>query len=73
MIPDERTWAKHRLTRRAAMGAAALAATGALAQGDPRAAGAERAVRPKYDMKKSINLWAFPYPDQSILTFPAVR
>ena len=67
MIPDERTWAAQRLTRRAAMGAAALAAGGALSSGEPRAAAATRSAKPKYDMKKSINLWAFPYPDQMSL------
>ena len=67
MFPDERTWAARRVSRRAAIGAAALAAGGALAAGDPRAAAASRRANPKYDMKKSINLWAFPYPDQMSL------
>jgi hexulose-6-phosphate isomerase len=58
------------VTRRAALGtalaagAAALAAPAAQAQPrpDPR-----RASPKRYDMKKSINLWAFPYPERMTL------
>ncbi len=49
----------------AALGGAALG--GALAASDtPTASAADRPIesRPKYKMKKSINLWAFPYPDK---------
>ncbi len=61
MIQDENSWAEIRCTRRSAI-ATALAA-GTLAQAAPRA----DAAAPKYNMKKSINLWAFPYPDQMSL------
>jgi hexulose-6-phosphate isomerase len=69
MFPDERSWHELRVTRRAALGAAALAAaTGAtgMAQNESRPAEQPAGV-PKFDMKKSINLWAFPYPDQMSL------
>ena len=67
MFPDENSWAEARLTRRAALAAlAASGAAGALAQNS--AEGAERAApAPRVPMKKSINLWAFPYPDQMSL------
>jgi hexulose-6-phosphate isomerase len=60
-----------RLTRRGALGAAVAVAGGALAQSataadakpDPRKSAAKR-----YAMKKSINLWAFPYPERMNLT-----
>ena len=69
MFQDEHSWAKFRVTRRAAM-AQALAAGGAAAGigGAQARADAKRdSAAPKYDMKKSINLWAFPYPDQMSL------
>src|SRR3954447_16979690 len=57
------------VTRRTALGtalagAAALAApaAGADARPDPR-----RASPKRYDFKKSINLWAFPYPERMTL------
>jgi hexulose-6-phosphate isomerase len=61
------------VTRRAALGTALAAAGTALASSraegeapeprpDPR-----RAAPRRYDMKKSINLWAFPYPDRMTL------
>src|SRR5947209_7234675 len=57
------------LTRRTALGtaltgAAALAgpAAGVAAKPDPR-----RAAPKRYDFKKSINLWAFPYPERMTL------
>jgi len=46
----------------AAFGSAAITAAG----NGPASAGATEA-RPKYSMKKSINLWAFPYPDKMSL------
>ncbi len=59
-----------RVSRRTALqaavagGALSLAATNkAQAQPDPR-----RASPRKYDVKKSINLWAFPYPEKMNLT-----
>jgi L-ribulose-5-phosphate 3-epimerase len=60
------------ITRRTAFKAAALGATalGALALEPARAAAALKAPDPRraspkrYAMKKSINLWAFPYPDR---------
>jgi L-ribulose-5-phosphate 3-epimerase len=55
-----------------AFGASFLAASGLISQADAAAIDAERkpAVAPtgkRYDMKKSINLWAFPYPDKMSL------
>jgi len=52
----------------ATFGAAFLARQG-LAQADEQRPAVAAAARPKtpsrrYDMKKSINLWAFPYPDK---------
>ncbi len=48
----------------AAFGSAAVAT----ANQTTRASAAETSeVRPKYNMKKSINLWAFPYPDKMSL------
>lgn len=48
----------------AAFGSAAVAAANQTA----KASAAETSeVRPKYNMKKSINLWAFPYPDKMSL------
>ncbi len=69
MFPDERSWAEARVSRRTAI-AQALAATGAasvVAAGQPATAADKPAEPPKFDMKKSINLWAFPYPDQMTL------
>ena len=62
------------LTRRAAISSALATAGGAMAFGQSLAAAAapasveakDRAAK-KYDMKKSINLWAFPYPDRMSL------
>ncbi len=66
MFPDERSWAEMRMTRRGAI-ASALAAGGAVS-GLAQAAAADAAqAKPKYEMKKSINQWAFPYPDQMSL------
>jgi hexulose-6-phosphate isomerase len=63
-----------RFTRRAAISSALAAAGGAAAFGTGLA-GAAPAVGPaptaraakRYDMKKSINLWAFPYPEKMSL------
>jgi hexulose-6-phosphate isomerase len=63
-----------RFTRRAAISSALAAAGGAAAFGasraaaapQPGAAAADRATK-RYDMKKSINLWAFPYPEKMSL------
>lgn len=67
------------MTRRSLIGSA-FAAAGALAAGGashaaaagqaPREAGApdpRRTAPKRYDMKKSINLWAFPYPERMTL------
>jgi len=54
------------LTRRAALGTA-LAAAGACAGADPRPQAVpdpRRGSPRRYAMKKSINLWAFPYPQR---------
>jgi hexulose-6-phosphate isomerase len=62
-----------RLTRRAAIGTA-LAAGGAAAFGTAPVGAAPQAVAAptaraarRYDMQKSINLWAFPYPQKMSL------
>src|SRR5688572_6216644 len=48
--------------------AASAALLGTTAFGaDPKAAPARDAPRKKYPFKKSINLWAFPYPDRMSL------
>src|SRR6516165_6787702 len=61
------------VTRRTALGTA-LAAAGAAALGGPAPAAEpeakpdpRRAAPKRYDMKKSINIWAFPYPDRMTL------
>ena len=55
----------------AAFGSAAWAAvgqSGSASEGDASSGVAgELATRPVYNMKKSINLWAFPYPDKMSL------
>jgi L-ribulose-5-phosphate 3-epimerase len=61
------------LTRRAAISAALAAAGGAAAFGDapvtagPQPMTVEKRPHKRYAMKKSINLWAFPYPDRMSL------
>jgi hexulose-6-phosphate isomerase len=59
------------MTRRSAIGSTLLAGA-AFLRGDAMAgaaAGQTPAAAPKrYDMKKSINLWAFPYPQKMSLT-----
>jgi hexulose-6-phosphate isomerase len=72
MSPDALLPADDRVTRRAAIstalaaagGAAAFAHSVAAADPVPATAADPAAARPKYTMKKSINLWAFPYPDK---------
>ena len=59
------------LTRREALlaaGSAAAMATSAEGADAPKARpDARRAAPKRYDMKKSINLWAFPYPERMSL------
>ena len=55
---------RRQLLSYAAFGSAALATTGA---GKNAVATAPGPARRKYRMKKSINLWAFPYPDKMSL------
>ncbi|HEY5315780.1 MAG TPA: sugar phosphate isomerase/epimerase family protein [Pirellulales bacterium] len=60
------------LNRRAAISAALAAAGGAAAFGAPASAAPAPKSKsdpdtPRYDFKKSINLWAFPYPDRMSL------
>ncbi len=50
-------------------GSALLAAQGMFASASPAAPAVQKPVRPRpspkrYDMKKAINMWAFPYPAQ---------
>ncbi len=74
--PDAPESAKHQLSRReilaysAAFGSTFLAAQGLAAEpgdddAEPKAATAQPGKR--YEMKKSINLWALPYPDKMSL------
>ena len=61
------------ISRRSAIGSAILAGAalftpGALAATDVDATPQPAPARKRYDMKKSINLWAFPYPQKMTLT-----
>src|SRR5688500_4243415 len=62
-----------RVSRRdALMATVGLAGTAALgtaraADAQPKSADARRGSPQRFDMKKSINLWAFPYPDKMTL------
>ncbi len=74
-IPEEIGRGPARLNRRAVLrstlavaGAAATATGVPAAVADPQAAADARRASPKtYRMKKSINLWAFPYPQRMTL------
>jgi len=59
------------INRRIAIGSALAAAGSAVLPAVPVAAGpgsdSRRASLKRYDMKKSINLWAFPYPERMTL------
>src|SRR5438046_1787413 len=61
------------VTRRAALGTALAAAGAAVLPAPAPAAAAQprpdprRSSPKRYDVKKSINLWAFPYPDRMTL------
>src|SRR4051794_25144065 len=52
------------LARSAALGSALLAAPGLTTADAPKPAAGKEAPRRRYAMKKSINLWAFPYPEK---------
>jgi len=71
MNPNDQ--APERFTRRAAISSALAAAGGAAAFGPALAAAPDSLSAPRaraakrYEMKKSINLWAFPYPDRMSL------
>src|SRR5687767_12278354 len=59
------------MTRRSAIGSTLLAGAaflGAEAHAGPQPAGQTAGPRKRYDMKKSFNLWAFPYPQKMSLT-----
>jgi hexulose-6-phosphate isomerase len=62
MTKPETSLGRRQLLTYAAFGSAALAAAGKTA-----AAADANPARRKYNMKKSINLWAFPYPDKMSL------
>jgi L-ribulose-5-phosphate 3-epimerase len=58
----------HPVTRRAALQTALAAGSAAVLPGAAPAKADDRRASPKrYDMKKSINLWAFPYPERMSL------
>lgn len=64
-MQPESSLRRRELLTYAAFGGAALAAS---ASGKEAAAeDSSHQPRPKYSMKKSINLWAFPYPDKMTL------
>ncbi|HEY1602141.1 MAG TPA: sugar phosphate isomerase/epimerase family protein [Pirellulales bacterium] len=69
MSDEKLTSDPFRFTRRSAISAALAAAGGAQAFGQVAAAPSSEpaAVASRYDMRKSINLWAFPYPDKMSL------
>jgi hexulose-6-phosphate isomerase len=70
LCPRPDSASEHLFTRRAALkGAAVMAAAAALSAQGVRAAerttpDARRGSPKRYDVKKSINLWAFPYPQK---------
>jgi len=64
MTKPETGLGRRQLLTYAAFGSAALAATGTAATSSAADANPPRR---KYDMKKSINLWAFPYPEKMTL------
>lgn len=51
----------------AALGGTFMAAQGLAAETPPEAQPARKPPAKRYDMKKSINLWALPYPDKMTL------
>src|SRR5262245_22050210 len=55
------------LIRRAVLGSALAAAGAGLAPAADTKPDLRRASPKRYDMKKSINLWAFPYPQRMSL------
>jgi hexulose-6-phosphate isomerase len=55
------------VTRRAALQTALAAGSAGLVPAAKAAPDERRASPKRYDMKKSINLWAFPYPDRMTL------
>jgi L-ribulose-5-phosphate 3-epimerase len=55
------------VSRRSVMGSALLAGAASMFAAPALAADAPPAPRKRYDMKKSINLWAFPYPQKMSL------
>ena len=70
--PDENAGPFGPVSRRSAIGsmlagAAFLARDGIDASGGAAASQESAAARRRYDMKKSINLWAFPYPQKMTL------
>src|SRR6266852_3007543 len=73
MSSDQPAIPSHTVTRRAALCSALAAGTAVAtgAAGESRAPDARpdprRASPKRYDMKKSINLWAFPYPGRMTL------
>src|SRR5438094_17479 len=63
--PDSRPPSRRSVLQGALTATAALAAAGAAAAAENKAKPDERRASPKrFDMKKSINLWAFPYPQR---------
>jgi L-ribulose-5-phosphate 3-epimerase len=71
MSDEERGVDPYRITRRTVISAALAAAGGAQAFGQvaaaPAASPASASAAKRYDMRKSMNQWAFPYPDKMSL------
>jgi L-ribulose-5-phosphate 3-epimerase len=69
--PVDAAMVSRRTALRTALAAAGVAATGAAASGSEPIAtlqpDSRKASPRRYDMKKSINLWAFPYPQKMTL------
>ena len=65
-FPNDPIGRREMLAISAAVGSAFLAAPHAAAE-VPQAQPAKEAPRKRYPMKKSINQWAFPYPDKMSL------
>ncbi len=67
MSPEQSSSPTGSITRRAVLGSALAAAGATLAPAAETKPDARRASPKRYDMKKSINLWAFPYPERMTL------
>ena len=65
--PSDRLSRREVLAYTAAFGSAFVAAQGLAAEPPAKTKPRRKSPAKKYDMKKSINLWALPYPDKMSL------